>query len=159
MSRWTRGSAVQLMLALALAAVPIQAVAQSGAETGSEVADLIERGRRSYVTHCGACHGVEGKGDGAIAEYLTVPLPDLAGISARSAGEFPFDDIFDIVDGREVPGHGTRAMPVWGPAFMGLDPDTDKKAVKEKIVEVVYFLKSIQPALPIAPAKMGGEGG
>jgi len=158
MSRWKRCPAVQLVLVLALAAVPIQAVAQTGEETGAEVANLIERGRRSYVTHCGACHGAEGKGDGAIAVYLTVPLSDLAKISARSGGEFPFNEIYDIVDGRELPGHGTRAMPVWGPAFMGLDPEADKKVVKEKIVEVVYFLKSIQPPLPVTHPMMGGEG-
>ena len=141
-------------LALVVGAMAAPVFAQGEPD---DVGQLIARGQASYVTHCGACHGVEGKGDGAIATYLTVELPDLAQISQRAGGEFPFSDVYDIVDGREVPGHGTRAMPVWGPAFMGLEPESDRKAVKEKIVEVVYYLKSIQRTAMADHPNLGGN--
>jgi mono/diheme cytochrome c family protein len=47
-------------------AVPPQAVPQPGA--GGE-AD-VERGARIYASHCAACHGADGKGDGPLAAGL-----------------------------------------------------------------------------------------
>jgi mono/diheme cytochrome c family protein len=120
-----------------------------------DVDGLIERGRKSYLIHCGSCHGLEAKGDGVIAPYMKAPVADLTMISHSHQGEFPFDVVYDIVDGLEIPGHGTRAMPVWGPAFMGMEEATDKKAVKEKLVELVYYLKSIQPGVAVPSPKMG----
>ncbi len=154
---WKTVVGLAIACLVSLAVPTAQALGPSGDAAGDEVAGLVERGRQTYLTHCGACHGVEGKGDGSVADYLTVKPPDLAGISARAEGDFPFDEIYDVVDGREVAGHGTRAMPVWGAAFKGLDPDADKRAIKEKVVEVVYYLKSIQPALPMTHPKMGGK--
>ncbi len=133
------------------------ATATMGVAQEEEVDKLVERGLQSYLTHCGSCHGTEAKGDGMIAPYLKAQPSDLTQISEHNQGEFPFDAIYDIVDGREVPGHGTRAMPVWGPAFMGMDEMADKKVVKERIVELVYYLKSIQPPISALPVKMGGE--
>ncbi len=140
-----------------LAAAALSVATAGGAlAQEADVDGLIERGAKSYLSYCGSCHGDDAKGDGLIAPYLKTIPPDLTQINARNQGEFPFDQMYDIVDGRDVPGHGTRAMPVWGPAFMGMDEDADRKSVKEKVVELVYYLKSIQP--PIAPQnpKMGG---
>jgi mono/diheme cytochrome c family protein len=111
-------------------------------ESGEDVTALIERGKVSYTAHCAACHGVSGLGDGMVAQYLTVAPTDLTRLATE--GDFPFEDVYDAIDGRVVPGHGTREMPVWGPALTGMDGVGDKKAVKEKIVELVYFLKSVQ---------------
>jgi cytochrome c553 len=36
-----------------------------------------EPGRTDFVTYCAACHGVEGRGDGTIAEFLTITATDL----------------------------------------------------------------------------------
>lgn len=152
MSRWSGIPVVELACVGLLAFLPASAGAQE-----ADVANLIERGKRSYLLHCGACHGVEGAGDGAIAAYLKVELSDLRHISAVAGGEYPFDDVYDIIDGRDVPGHGTRAMPVWGPAFKGLDPEADKKVIKEKVVELVYYIKSIQIPKAVSHPMMGGE--
>lgn len=122
-----------------------------------DVAKLVERGEQSYLAYCGSCHGEDATGNGLIAPYLKSAVPDLTQINARWQGEFPFDAMYDIVDGRDVPGHGTRAMPVWGPAFLGMADEPDKKVVKEKVIELVYYLKSIQPAMATTPVKMGGS--
>lgn len=121
-----------------------------------DIRGLIERGTNSYRVHCAACHGIDATGDGALAEYLKVPPSDLTQISRQNAGVFPFDEVYQAIDGREVPGHGTRAMPVWGPAFMGQTGETDKKVIREAVVELVYYLKSIQDPDFMASPKMGG---
>jgi mono/diheme cytochrome c family protein len=142
-------------IVLVVAALVAAAAAAAGAQE-NDVAELIEKGRSSYLDLCASCHGTDAQGNGIIAPYLKTSPTDLTGIAARNQGSFPFDDVYDIVDGREIPGHGTRSMPVWGPAFLGMDAEADKRVVKEKIVELVYFLKSIQPAMPILPVKLGG---
>lgn len=155
MSVWTRGLVSGVVCLVVLMAPALRALPASSDELGEEVVELVERGRERFVGHCGACHGATGQGDGAVAVYLTVKPPDLTGISARAGGEFPFDEVYDVVDGRQVAGHGTRAMPVWGAAFKGLDPEADKRTIKERIVEVVYYLKSIQQPLSMTHPKMG----
>lgn len=139
-----------------LATIAVLAHAPAAAAQEGDVQDLIARGGESYRLHCSLCHGEDAAGGGSLARYLKTPPTDLTLIKHRNGGEFPFDVIYDIVDGREIPGHGSRTMPVWGPAFMGLTGETDKKVVREKIVELVYYLKSIQtPRLETSP-KMGG---
>lgn len=124
---------------LALACLATPAMAQEGEE---DVSALIERGQVSYRAHCASCHGAAGLGDGVVAQYLTVAPTNLTQLAV--GGEFQFDDVYDAIDGRAVPGHGTREMPVWGPALTEMDGAADKKVVKERIVEIVYFLKSMQ---------------
>ncbi|MCP4201318.1 MAG: cytochrome c [bacterium] len=144
------------LLILAVVGLFCATATQASAQE-EDVAKLIERGRKSYLTHCGSCHGMEAKGDGVIAPYMKSMPSDLTQINEHNQGEFPFDAIYDIVDGRDVPGHGTRVMPVWGPAFMGMDETASKKVVKEKVIELVYYLKSIQPPISGLSPMMGGD--
>jgi len=122
--------------------IPVVGIAADEAE--GDVSSLIARGEASFLANCASCHGVGGAGDGSVAEYLTVKPSDLTNIGADDAGEFPFDDLYQVIDGRPVASHGSRGMPVWGPAFKGMDETSSKQTVKEKIVEIVYYLKSIQ---------------
>jgi len=130
--------------ALGLAGLFIPTLGHAAEESPGDVTGLITRGEASYQSYCASCHGPDGEGEGILTEYLTVKPSDLTAIAPGLDGEFPFDRIYQVIDGRGVPVHGGREMPVWGPAFMGMDETHDKKAVKEKIVELVYYLKSIQ---------------
>lgn len=112
-------------------------------EGGNELL-IIAKGRAAFHLYCRSCHGASGKGDGSVAELLKIPPTDLTRLSAGHDGEFPFDEVYKIVDGREVPGHGSRDMPVWGNAFQDTEETEDEMVVKEKIIELVYFVKSIQ---------------
>ena len=72
-------------------------------------------GQREYVNSCASCHGVSGKGDGAIAGFLTQTVPDLTTLSRDNGGVFPVSRLYEVIDGRaEVAIHGMRDMPVWG---------------------------------------------
>jgi mono/diheme cytochrome c family protein len=109
--------------------------------------ELAERGRFLYGVYCQTCHGETGRGDGPTAEVLKIPPTDLTRLSAaEEEGEFPFDRVYRVIDGREeVRGHGGSRMPVWGLSFQELDRDLDQEdEVRGKILQLIEYLKSIQ---------------
>ncbi|MCP3964141.1 MAG: cytochrome c [bacterium] len=109
------------------------------------VMERIGRGRASYRVYCRSCHGNQARGDGIVADVLKIPPSDLTRISARREGEFPFEEIRELIDGRkDVQGHGNRDMPIWGDAFKVATDTQDDAVVAEKITQLVYFLRSIQ---------------
>ena len=130
------------IIALGIAA----AVAVPGIASAQDPAGQIE-----YQQACAACHGAEGKGDGPVAKYMTVPVPDLTQISARNNGVFPYQNLMEMIDGRNAgrqPGpHGT-SMPVWGERFMidsgHANPVENEINTLGRISSLVYYLYSIQ---------------
>ncbi|MDP1766726.1 MAG: cytochrome c [Methylotenera sp.] len=81
-------------------------------------ADMVDVGKMEYRSACAACHGASGKGDGPLKSELKSPLPDLTSLAKNNNGVYPFDRVYQIIDGRaEVKAHGSREMPVWGRAF------------------------------------------
>lgn len=79
-----------------------------------------------YAYYCASCHGTEGKGNGPMAAYLTVKVPDLTTLARRNGGKFPLGEVVDMIDGTaRPPGHG-GPMPVFSSVFTReLDPETD----------------------------------
>ena len=76
-----------------------------------------DAGEKEYMVACAVCHGESGKGQGPFAELLNIETPSLTGLAAANDGEFPYLDVFLIVDGRGgVRGHG-GSMPIWGERF------------------------------------------
>jgi mono/diheme cytochrome c family protein len=112
---------------------------------GPKRQEPVRKGQQLYRMHCASCHGVAGRGDGPLAEYLTVPPANLAVIAARNRGVFPTEIVHRIVDGRRVlKTHGDSTMPIWGDAFsLSGSPDADK-ATAEKIRAVVAHVESLQ---------------
>ena len=105
--------------------------------------DPLASGEELYVSYCMICHGE--KGDGSMSELLTVAPPDLTKISARRDGNFPEDEIYKIIDGRqEIKGHGTREMPIWGLTFKNSEKLKKEKQVEKNIQRIVKYLKEIQ---------------
>lgn len=109
-------------------------------------------GREEYRDSCAACHGLEGKGDGPMVDWLRKPAPDLTRLAATNGDVFPFDRVFQIVDGRNpVGGHGSRDMPVWGSRFAKEDMGNlglfvSEMIVRGRILSVVYHIQSLQQA-------------
>lgn len=106
----------------------------------------LEQGESLYRIYCRSCHGDRAEGDGPAAATLRVRPTDLTRLSARNGGEFPFDQVFRTIDGRErVRGHGETAMPFWGLSFQQLDQDTDQEnEVQARILKLTHYLRSIQ---------------
>jgi mono/diheme cytochrome c family protein len=84
-------------------------------------------GSALYKAYCAVCHGNAARGDGPMAMSLKVPPSDLSRIAARNGGVFPQARVERVIAGEEqLPGgHGTRAMPVWGPIFSQIAWDQD----------------------------------
>ena len=77
-----------------------------------------------------------------LAEHLRHTPPDLTQFTKRNGGTFPRELIRRIIDGRDVPVHGDRDMPVWGRRFYA--QTHDERAVRALIGELVAYLQSIQ---------------
>ena len=131
------------------------AVAVSAPLPASEAEqEPIEKiGKQEFIQSCAACHGVTAKGDGPVADLLTVELPDLTTIRKRHGGEFPASWVYRIIDGRtEVPAHGRREMPVWGDRYrvealqsLPLPFNVGADAlVHGRILSLVFYLDYIQ---------------
>lgn len=115
-------------------------------------------GSDEYRASCASCHGVNGKGDGPVAEFLMPKPADLTVLAKNNhglypslnTGSYPFQRVFQVIDGRTlVSGHGDRAMPVWGIRYkMEIDdkygPMGAEKFIRGRILELVYYIQSIQ---------------
>ena len=111
--------------------------------------EIITGGSLKYQQYCASCHGKSGRGDGTMAPLLTFPPANLTQLSKNNKGEFPFWDVYRMIDGRqEVRGHGTREMPLWGFVFKAEEgPYADhlqEDLMRGRIWQLVYFLESIQ---------------
>ena len=109
-------------------------------------------GQAEFKMHCAACHGMEGRGDGPIGPLLKTPAPNLALISERNGGKFPFQKVYEIIDGSSaLAAHGTRDMPLWGVRYrkepMPVTPDqvsVTNAEVEQRILSLVYYLGTLQ---------------
>ena len=108
-----------------------------------------------YQNSCAVCHGPNGQGDGPMALFLTVKPPDLTALAKRNRGQFPFDRVMRVIDGRSEGGaHGTRTMPIWGDRYTSesaaaymQEPYRSYSAeplVRARILELTYYIQSIQ---------------
>lgn len=143
-----RGRTVGLFIGAALVAWAIAGVQDSKQLQAREQDDqpLITsiRGDNLYKSYCASCHGEDGKGNGPMAAWMKIPPPDLTRIAARNGGKFPLERVNRIISGEEpLPsGHGTRAMPIWGPVFSQVTRDQDLGRVR--IDNLARYLRDIQ---------------
>jgi mono/diheme cytochrome c family protein len=94
-------------------------------------------GRREFMNRCAICHGQSAKGDGGVTEWLKVAPSDLTTLSKKNGGVFPYDRVYQVIDGREiVKGHGTRDMPIWGARYVN-----EGVAAAEYYVDVPYDME------------------
>lgn len=118
------------------------------ATTGASMAQSVA-GAEEFTRSCASCHGLTGRGDGPLAEYMTIPVPDLTQIRARNGGDFPMLNIIHLIDGRSgLRGHG-GPMPIWGDRFETAviaqrgDVGTEI-AVRGRILALATYLEAIQ---------------
>jgi mono/diheme cytochrome c family protein len=134
---------VQALILAVLAGSPLVAAQSSSATPDPQAAS---NGRGTFRTYCATCHGLEARGDGQLAEHLKVKPANLTEITKRNeGGEFPFDLVVQIIDGRQkVKGHGGGEMPVWGDAFRVTESGHTEEQVQARIGNLAHFLWSIQ---------------
>ena len=103
-----------------------------------------DAGSQLFGTYCASCHGTAARGDGPLAEQLRHRPPDLTQFTKRNGGMFPSERVYRIIDGRDVPSHGDREMPVWGDVFRMAPAGAIPGGVKARIDAVVRYLEGIQ---------------
>lgn len=127
-----------VVLVLASLGLALPAGAQDAAE-----------GRALYADFCAVCHGEGLRGDGPMAEALTVAPPDLTALAV--AGEFPVLDVATRIDGRRrLAAHGGE-MPLFGRWFEGAGADVAMQGpggqpvmLSRPIADLVAFLMENQ---------------
>jgi mono/diheme cytochrome c family protein len=105
-----------------------------------------------FLNSCASCHGEDGKGAGFLTRlYRGVDPGDLTQLAINNGGVFPIDRVLSVIDGRsDIEAHGDRRMPVWGDRYMDSalslygPNDRNELRVRNRILELAYFLQSIQ---------------
>ena len=107
--------------------------------------------KKDFVLHCADCHGVDGKGNGPAVQVIPGFKPvDLTNLSKNHEGQFPRQDVYDIIDGRKrLPGHydSDTDMPLWGLMFHPEGREFSKEAeekVKARLSALVNYVEGIQ---------------
>lgn len=104
-------------------------------------------GKQMYNTYCAVCHGVDGKGNGPAAAALKTAPTNLVQLSRVNGGKFPEAHIYSILQfGMENPAHGSKDMPIWGPALRSLDKGTPSPEMQEhqRLANLTTYLKTLQ---------------
>lgn len=137
--RQGRGSRGRIVLLIVTWLVCTSALAES------EIDAAFEAGRQRFEANCGICHGLDGKGMGAFAELLNVEPPDLTVLTKRNNGYFPFTDIYNAIDGRNLPlAHGREGMPIWGDRYKQAVADGSETLVRGRILELILYIQWLQ---------------
>ena len=124
---------------LALLAIP------SARPAFGQQAAVIADGKADYEQNCVGCHGSEAKGDGRMAEILTIKPPNLTRIAERNHGVFPFWKVYATIDGEEaVKGHMFTPMPLWWDRFKQDEKKPGYLPAHVRILEITHYLESIQ---------------
>lgn len=108
-------------------------------------------GKREFDSKCAVCHGLNAKGQGPVVEMLRKPPPDLTLLARRNNGVFPMERLYQVIDGADVPAHGTRDMPIWGQDYrvkageyymeMPYDPNA---YVRARILALLEYINRLQ---------------
>jgi mono/diheme cytochrome c family protein len=124
-----------------------------GASATALAVDKLDIGKSEYDSACAVCHGPTGKGDGPFKLQLSSRVPDLTALARNNNGVFPFDRVYQIIDGRqEVKAHGPREMPVWGRAFNmqssiyfeNYPPHDAESAARSRVLALTEYLYRLQ---------------
>jgi len=114
---------------------------------------FVDIGKGEYNAACASCHGLQGLGDGPAAEQMKAKVPDITLLVKGNNGVFPFDRVYQIIDGRqEIKSHGSREMPIWGSAFRRqssqyfdsypvIDPESSARSRILALTEYVYRMQ------------------
>ena len=110
-------------------------------------------GKLEYDTNCAVCHGPTGKGDGSLRDLLRVSATDLTQLARKNQGILPVTRMYDVIDGKGVPSHGSRDMPIWGRTYMVEDAQRLQEArgsydaealVRGRILTLIEYINRLQ---------------
>lgn len=133
---YLRGAApsVNMSFVLSVAVLLLLSTAKVSAQTG----------KIDYQSYCASCHGIDGEG----GKDVDIPGPDLTHLSQRNGGKFPFQEVYEVIDGRKKAAAHERLldMPLWGVYFQpqGVSEGVSEAKVKSRITDLVRYIQSLQ---------------
>jgi len=133
------------LLLLCMILLPVILLPAAGKQGRTPSSSNTVEGARIFKSRCSMCHGIDGRGHGPDSVVLNHPVPDLTLISQRSDGNFPYQRVREIIEGREggvLSARGDRGMPIWGPIFHEVESDQDWGEVR--LDAVTRHIESIQ---------------
>jgi len=138
---WSR---VAFWLTLLMCFAVLAAAQQPSVKRGPAPRTSAASGPDMYVAYCASCHGKDGKGGGPAASALKTPPPDLTTLAQRNNGKFPSDHVYQIIRGDvNMPAHGNKEMPVWGPVFLAMSA-AHPAQVQMRLTNLAKYLESLQ---------------
>ena len=124
----------------------------AGVPQRQQVSEIVETaaaaepqtGQELYIAYCASCHGANGNGNGPVARSLRTPPTDLTRLAAENHGAFPEKRVYDAATGESsTSAHGSKDMPVWGPAFMKAQAPNQAE-LERRLKALVGYIKTLQ---------------
>jgi mono/diheme cytochrome c family protein len=112
-----------------------------------------DAGKQAYEAYCASCHGKDATGNGQMAPHLRSKPTDLTLLKEQNKGVFPMQRLYSVIEGSNVPSHGTPEMPVWGREFRLQDAQNyleargrfDSEAlVRARIMALLEYINRLQ---------------
>ncbi len=136
------------------AVIATGAATTTKAQQASPATPPVDIGKHDFETYCAVCHNKDGKGGGPFSMLLTKKVPDLTVLAKNNGGVFPFNRAYEIVYGiAELPGHGSREMPIWGDVYkekapneLGpyYQPSDSASFVRGRILALIGYISTLQ---------------
>ncbi len=108
-------------------------------------------GKDEYNSNCAVCHGVTAKGNGPYIEMLRREPTDLTTLAKRNGGVLPVNRLYEMIEGANVPSHGSRDMPIWGSTYRAesrdylVGPGQDRAGyVRSRILALIDYINRLQ---------------
>lgn len=101
-------------------------------------------GQEMFESYCAVCHGEDARGNGPAASAMKVPPVDLTTLAQKNGGKYPAMHVSSVVRGEaDLPAHGSKDMPVWGPLFLRLSQGHEAE-VQQRIANLNQYIESMQ---------------
>ena len=108
----------------------------------------VEQRQELFDRLCASCHGLEGRGDGPVADQLTPRPSNLTMLARRHGGKFPREHVVIVLSGqRRIRAHGTNEMPIWGQRLAPAESPAAAAAQLEQarlITALTDYVESLQ---------------
>jgi hypothetical protein len=101
-------------------------------------------GTEDYDLYCGACHGLDGSGNGT---WKGAKVPDLTRLSWENGGNFPSEEVRNVVDGRSRSRWHQRQldMPYVGEVFESEQENhVSNENAETRTAAIVDYIRGLQ---------------
>lgn len=112
-------------------------------------AEPSEWAKADYINYCASCHGVDGAGNGPVADQLKGAPTDLTVLARNNGGNFPYRKVYKTMDGTwnegDLRAHGSNEMPVWGDIFRKKSgSETSYMDAKGRMMSIIQYIDALQ---------------